>query len=96
LIERQPLAEIEAFFEGRGFRLKVDTAAPPTPTAEEIRRMPSIVRKALRDRKRKPPSHWVHLCGLDGTIVARWYGSGDSPEDAIRSAAARWRVEQAV
>jgi hypothetical protein len=96
LLERQTPSEIEAFFAAQGFRLEVTTEPPTPPSADVRRRMSGIERNAWQTLERHPPKHWADLCRLDGTLVQRWYGSGMSPEEAIRRAAARWRVEQGV
>jgi hypothetical protein len=78
------LGEIVAYFAERGLAPRVHTEAPPTPTAEELRRLSSALRHG-------PPAH-AHWVDLSPTI--RWYGGGDTEEDAIRAAAQRWRIEQ--
>jgi hypothetical protein len=91
LLEQRSLEEIASFFVAMHLRIVIHTYAP-SYTPEELRRLPSEVRRELRRKDR--PTHWAALAKPDGRIVARWYGSGDGDDDAIRSAARRWRVEQ--
>jgi hypothetical protein len=94
VLEEQPLAEIEEFFANLGFRLMLHSTQPPRPTPDDLRGMKSVVRSAYRTLEAQPPPYWVDLLGIGGTTDVQWYGSGSSPEMAIRRAAARWRVEQ--
>jgi hypothetical protein len=57
----------------------------PVPRPEEWRR---LSREERRARRADRSTHWADLGDR-----WRWYGSGTSHEDAIRSAARRWRVE---
>ncbi len=84
LLEHLPLDEISAYFSARGLNPTVHTEAPPTPTAADQRRLPRKLRHGA-----PPHSHWVDL-----SPTVRWYGSGDTEEAAVRSAAQRWRIEQ--
>ena len=91
LLEQQSLDEIAAFFGTMDLRVVIHNDAP-VYTPVELRRLPSEIRRELRRKDR--PTHWAALAKPDGRIVARWYGSGMSDEDATRSAARRWRVEE--
>jgi hypothetical protein len=91
LLEQRSLDEIAAFFSSMDLRIVIHADAP-TYTPEELRELPSEVRRELR--RKDQPTHWAALAKPDGRIVARWYGSGMGDDDAIRSAARRWRVEQ--
>ena len=84
LLEHLPLDEIVAYFAAQGLQPRLHAEAPPKPTRQERR-------KLLRELRDGPPpyAHWVALGS-----VARWYGGGDTEEDALRSAARRWRIEQ--
>jgi hypothetical protein len=62
------------------------------PTPDELRRLPSSVRRDLR--RRDQPTHWADLVRPDGHVSWRWYGSGIGEEAAFRRAAQRWRQEQ--
>lgn len=86
LLEDGPIAAIEGYFEEKRLALRVHTSPPKTPSDEETRRMPRAVRRALET---DTSTHWVDLGPL------RRYGSGHSREEAIRSAARRYRIEQA-
>jgi len=91
LLEQRSLEEINQFFGVMDIDIVVHGEAP-TRTPDEIRRLPSSIRRTLRSRDQ--PTHWAALTKPDGRSVARWYGSGHDEESAIRSAARRWRVEQ--
>jgi hypothetical protein len=91
LLEHESLDEIAAFFATMDLHVVIHSDAP-VYTPEKLRRLPSKVRRELR--KKDQPTHWAALAKPDGRIVARWYGSGTGDEDAIRSAARRWRIEQ--
>ena len=88
------MPDIEAFFASRGFRLQPTAEGPPSRSSDELRRMPSRLQAAYRDIEEHPPAIWMNLCRLDGTTVHPWYGAGESREQALRSAARRWRIEQ--
>jgi hypothetical protein len=93
LLELRPVPEIEAFFDGIGLRVSVHTSPEPEPSADEVRRMSSEVRRAGRDRPQ--PTHWADLVSTKtGRVSLRWYSSGTDAEDALRNAAFRWRYEQ--
>ncbi len=87
LLENQPLASILAYFEERGLALTVHTSPPLPPSPEEMRRLPRVVRRAIEEDE---STHWADLGAL-----ARHYGRGGTEEEAIRSAARRYRIEQA-
>lgn len=87
LLEDRPLSEILAYFEARDLTLTVHTSPPEPPSGERIRRLPRAVRRALDTDQ---STHWVDLGS-----VAHHYGRGLTEEDAIRSAARRYRIEQA-
>lgn len=87
LLEHRPIASILAYFETKGLPLTVHTSPPEQPPTEKLRRLPRPVRRAIET---DASTHWVALGS-----VARHYGSGRSEEEAIRSAARRYRVEQA-
>lgn len=87
LLERRPLDSILAYFEARDLPLRVHTAPPVPPTREELLRLPREVRHALQADE---STHWVDL-----GEVAHHYGQGRNEEEAIRSAARRFRIEQA-
>ena len=91
LPEDEPLRVIEAFFAERNFRTVVHEEPPPQPTPDQLRAMPRLVRKS---QKRFRPRYWADLERIETGTLVRWYGGGDSPEDAVRSARSRWRVEQ--
>lgn len=89
--EGPPLAEIERFFLDRDFDIVVHQEPPPNPTDEQWRSMSSIERKA---RRHLSYSHWADLRQRVTLRPVRWYGGGMSDEEAVRSAYARWCVEQ--
>jgi hypothetical protein len=91
LPEDGPLPSIEEFFANLGFRIVVHQQPPPDPSAEEWRRMSSVERRA---RRAFHPAYWADLENLVTSSRVRWYGGGDTEEAALRSARARWRVEQ--
>jgi hypothetical protein len=91
LPEDGPLPAIEQFFADQSLRLVVHQEPPPEPTPDEWRGMPRQEREATR---RFRPPYWADLERIDTGTRVRWYGGGDSPDAAIRSARARWRVEQ--
>ncbi len=86
LFEDWPVAAIEAYFEKHGLALRVHTSPPKPRSSDELRRLPREVRRAI---KTDTSTHWVALGRM------RHYGRGRSPDEAIRSAARRYRVEQA-
>ena len=90
LPEDRSLPEIEAFFNRLQFELITHEQGPPDPTPGDLRRMSAVERRA----RRLHPRYWVDLKGTDTGRLVRWYGSGDSREAAMRSARARWRIEQ--
>lgn len=89
LPEDAPLTEITAFFADHGFEVVVHHDPPPEPSAEALRRMSSPERRSKRDY-----AVCAGLRSTSGSVLVRWYGGGDSEEAAVRSARARWRVEQ--
>jgi hypothetical protein len=91
LPEDDPLPDIEAFFAHNQFQLVLHEEPPPEPTPDEVRRMSSSVRQA---RKSFRPAYWADLKQVETGELVRWYGGGDSPAGAMRSARSRWRVEQ--
>jgi len=86
LLEDRPIAAIEGYFEAKGLVLRVHTSPPKAPSGDEMRRMPRAVRRAIET---DTSTHWTDL----GPV--RHYGSGHSPDEAIRAAAMRYRIEQA-
>lgn len=44
--------------------------------------------------KQPHPTRWTDLVDAAGNVIAPWYGSGFTHDDAVRSAAKRWRIEQ--
>jgi len=83
LPEDEPIADIVAWFTEQGFELELHQDPPTRPD-------PRTVSRALRH-----PPDFSHWCGVGaGQQQARWYGGGWSEDEAIRSARARWRVEQ--
>jgi hypothetical protein len=91
LLEQMPMEEIASYFSGHGLSVVVHDE-PPSMTDSERRQLRSSTRRRL-DRE-KQPTHWAALVRSDGESVARWYGSGDDEESAVRSAAKRWRIEE--
>src|SRR4051794_27621571 len=91
LPEDDPAPAIEAFFAENHFQLVVHEEPPPEPTPEEWRSMSSSEQQA---RKSFRPRYWADLKRVETDNLVRWYGGGDSPADAIRSARSRWRTEQ--
>lgn len=92
LPEDDPLPDIEAFFASRKFRVVVHEEPPPEPTPDEWRRMSSASRRARRDFG---APYWADLQRIETSKLVRWYGAGETPEAAIRSARKRYRVEEA-
>ena len=86
LLEDRPIAAIEEYFEAKGLALRVHASPPTTPSDDEMRRMSRELRRAIET---DTSTHWADLGPL------RHYGSGHSPDEAIRSAARRYRIEQA-
>lgn len=91
LPEDEPVPLIEEFFAEQHFRLVVHEEPPPEPTPDEWRAMPRSVRQS---RKEVRPSFWADLERIETGKRVRWYGGGDTPDAAIRSARSRWTVEQ--
>jgi hypothetical protein len=91
LPEDDPLPDIEAFFADNDFRLVVHEEPPPEPSPDERRRMSSSEQQSRRNFR---PPYWADLKRVETGELVRWYGGGDSPASAIRSARSRWRVEQ--
>jgi hypothetical protein len=91
LPEDDPLPDIEAFFAQNHFLLVLHEEPPPEPTPDQWRRMSSAERQA---RKTVQAPYWVDLKRVETGELVRWYGGGDSPEGATRSARSRWGVEQ--
>lgn len=91
LPEDDPLSDIEAFFAQNHFQVELHKEAPPEPTPDERRKMSSSERQA---RKSSRPPYWADLKRVDTGELVRWYGGGDTPEAAMRSARSRWRVEE--
>lgn len=91
LLEERSLGEIAEFFETVGIRILVHLNRYE-PSNDELRRMSSEARRYWR--RTDLPTHWAALTKLDGSVIARWYGSGYDDEDATRSAARRYRIEQ--
>ena len=87
LLEERSITSILAYFDARGLPLVVHSSTPEQPTDEAWRRLPRTVRRAIES---DTSTHWVDLGD-----VARHYGRGTSEEEAIRSAARRYRIEQA-
>ncbi len=84
-LEDRPIAAIKAYFESRGLPLTVHTSKPERPSNDEMRLHRSVRRAIQNDVS----THWVDLGRTSH------YGSGRSEDEAIRSAAKRYRVEQA-
>ena len=59
---------------------------PEKPSADEMRRLPRVVRRAI---EADASTHWADLGRLPH------YGSGGSHDEAVRSAAKRYRIEEA-
>ncbi len=87
LLEDRPIAAIQAYFEAKGLPLTVHMSPPDRSSDDEMRRLPRSVRRAVET---DTSTHWVALGPM-----ARHYGSGCSEEEAIRSAAKRYRIEEA-
>lgn len=87
LLEDRPIAAIRAYFAAKGMKLTVHMSPPDRPSADLMRRLPRLVRRAIETNT---STHWA---ALDG--ISRHYGGGSSDEDAIRNAARRYRIEQA-
>lgn len=79
LIEDSSLDEIVAYFERAGIKIKVHKERPPDPPA---------------GGSRHGAEWWVDLHAGDAGGGWPHFGSGEDQEGAIRSAAARWRIEQ--
>ena len=86
-LEDRPIADILDYFAGKGLPLTVHSSPPDPLSADRLRTLPRSVRRAIESDE---SSHWADL----GTI-AHHYGAGRSEDDAIRSAARRYRIEQA-
>jgi hypothetical protein len=91
LPENDPLPDIEAFFAQNHFQVELHDEPPPEPTPDEWR---SKSRSERQARKAFRPLYWADLKRVETGKLVRWYGGGDSPEAALRSARSRWRVEQ--
>ena len=91
LPEDGPLDDIVSFFAERSFRVVTHEEPPPEPTPEEWRRMPALVRRAMRHHR---PPFWADLEQVETGELVRRYGGGLTPEAAIRSARSRWRIEE--
>ena len=86
LFEDMPVSVIEAYFDKQGLALQVHSFPPEPPSSSEKRRLPRLVRRAVET---DTSTHWADLDRM------RHYGKGHSPDEAIRSAAKRYRIEQA-
>jgi hypothetical protein len=77
--------DVTAWFAQRGFKV----ALSDTDYAGRVRRSPW---------GRKAPSRnhhvWVDLLASDGRLVQGGYGSGDTPNEAMRRARERYQQEQ--
>jgi hypothetical protein len=77
--------DVETWFAQRGFMVLLSD----TDYAEQVRRSPW---------GRKAPSRnhhvWVDLLASDGRLVQGGYGSGDTPNEAMRRARERYKLEQ--
>jgi hypothetical protein len=91
LPEDAPLSDIEEFFAQNQLQLVIHEQPPPEPTPDEWRRMSSSEQQS---RKTFRPPYWADLLRVETGELVRWYGGGDSPAAAMRSARSRWRVEQ--
>jgi len=78
-------ADFAAWFEARGFRLSIGDL----DYSSEVRSSPWRRRAPLQDNHT-----WVDLSALDGRLIQRGYGSGESATDAMIRARDRYRQEQ--
>lgn len=92
LLENRSPEEIASYFAAEGLVLYVHANAPIASSRSEIRHAVSDSPGVLTTKQRA--THWADLTKANGEVVARWYGSGFAHDDALRSAAQRWRVEQ--
>lgn len=87
LLEDRDIDDILGYFVAKGVPLTVHTRSPSPPTPDQLRHSSRTVREAMLD---DASTHWAALGS-----VSDHYGGGSSEEDAIRSAARRYRIEQA-
>lgn len=78
-------ADVAAWLEARGFRLSISDVD-----------YSSEVCSSSWGRKAPSQDHhtWVDLLALDGRLIQRGYGSGESATDAMIRARDRYRQEQ--
>ena len=86
LLEDRAVEDILRYFAEQGLLVTVHTRPPDTPTPDRLRQAPRPVRQRMLS---DTATHWAALGS-----VSDHYGSGSSVEEAIRSAARRYRVEQ--
>ena len=79
LIEDSSLDEIVAYFERAGIQIRVHNERPSNSPAGDSRRR---------------AEWWVDLLAGDDGVGWPHFGRGEDQGGAIRSAAARWRIEQ--
>lgn len=91
LIEDSSLDDIAAYFEDARIEIRIHNDGPTRPRSHGRPRQPTGSGSPPRGEEL---NWWVDLIGREGRPVWPHFGSGEDRESAIRSAAARWRIEQ--
>ena len=86
-LERRSIDDIREYFESKGLTLTLHTSSPEGTLSDQTQLSPNAERAT---RVTRPVMYWVSLGD-----VARHYGRGRTEDEAIRSAARRYRIEQA-
>jgi hypothetical protein len=77
--------DVEAWFAQRGFKV----ALSDTDYTDQVRSSPSGRPASSRNHR-----VWVDLLASDGRLLQGGYGSGDTPNEAMRRARERYQQEQ--
>ncbi|HAS12094.1 MAG TPA: hypothetical protein DCS55_16495 [Acidimicrobiaceae bacterium] len=83
--EHESADNIIQWFQDHGFTVSVHQDQPPRPE-------PDTLSTRLSSMWPEESTHWCEL--RSDEIVLRWYGSGASADDALRSARRRYRTEE--
>jgi len=77
--------DVDAWFSARGFSVRVSDH----DYSEDVRSSPFG-----RDGLTRDHHVWVDLLASDGHLMQGGYGSGDTPDDAMKRARERYQQEQ--
>ena len=83
--EHESADDITRWFQDNGFTVSVHQDQPPSPE-------PGTLSRGLLSKWPDESTHWCEL--RSDEITVRWYGSGASADDALRSARRRYRIEE--